>query len=56
LPERSWLTRAPTSERKAILLAKIQDEAGYGLYLYSAAETLRVSRGELLGLLHGGSR
>ncbi len=40
LPESNWLTRAPTLERKAILLAKIQDEAGHGLYLYSAAETL----------------
>ncbi len=54
LPEGNWLTRAPTLERKAILLAKIQDEAGHGLYLYSAAETLGVSRDELLGLLHSG--
>ena len=43
-PEGNWLTRAPTLKRKAILLAKIQDEAGHGLYLYSAAETLGVSR------------
>src|SRR5699024_8480031 len=41
LPEGNWITRAPTLERKAILLAKVQDEAGHGLYLYSAAETLR---------------
>ena len=54
LPEGNWFTRAPTLERKAILLAKIQDEAGHGLYLYSAAETLGVSRDELLGLLHSG--
>ena len=47
LPEGNWVTRAPTLERKAILLAKIQDEAGHGLYLYSAAETLGVSREEL---------
>lgn len=44
LPEANWLTRAPTLRRKAILLAKIQDEAGHGLYLYSAAETLDCSR------------
>ena len=48
LPEGNWITRAPTLERKAILLAKVQDEAGHGLYLYSAAETLGVSRDELL--------
>lgn len=54
LPEGNWVTRAPTLERKAILLAKIQDEAGHGLYLYSAAETLGVSRDELLNLLHAG--
>ena len=46
-PEGNWLTRAPTLKRKAILLAKVQDEAGHGLYLYSAAETLGVSRDEL---------
>lgn len=40
LPEGNWITRAPTLRRKAILLAKVQDEAGHGLYLYSAAETL----------------
>ena len=54
LPEGNWITRAPTLERKAILLAKVQDEAGHGLYLYSAAETLGVSRDELLDLLHNG--
>ncbi|MFJ3045378.1 1,2-phenylacetyl-CoA epoxidase subunit PaaA [Herbaspirillum chlorophenolicum] len=54
LPEANWVTRAPTLERKAILLAKIQDEAGHGLYLYSAAETLGVSRDQLLGDLHSG--
>src|SRR5690349_10726103 len=40
LPEGNWITRAPSLKRKAILLAKVQDEAGHGLYLYSAAETL----------------
>ncbi len=54
LPEGNWITRAPTLERKAILLAKVQDEAGHGLYLYCAAETLGVSRDELLDLLHSG--
>ncbi|AOY99930.1 1,2-phenylacetyl-CoA epoxidase subunit A [Cupriavidus sp. USMAHM13] len=54
LPEGNWVTRAPTLERKAILLAKIQDEAGHGLYLYSAAETLGVSRDQLLDDLHAG--
>ena len=54
LPEGNWVTRAPTLERKAVLLAKIQDEAGHGLYLYSAAETLGVSRDALLGELHSG--
>ncbi|MHC5308229.1 1,2-phenylacetyl-CoA epoxidase subunit PaaA [Bartonella sp. LJL80] len=54
LPEGNWITRAPTLERKAILLAKVQDEAGHGLYLYSAAETLGVSRDELIELLHSG--
>jgi ring-1,2-phenylacetyl-CoA epoxidase subunit PaaA len=47
LPEGNWLTRAPTLRRKAILLAKVQDEAGHGLYLYAAAETLGISREEL---------
>lgn len=47
LPEGNWITRAPTLERKQILIAKVQDEAGHGLYLYCAAETLGVSRDEL---------
>jgi len=47
LPEGNWITRAPTLERKAILLAKVQDEAGHGLYLYCAAETLGITRDEL---------
>ncbi|MCF6233242.1 MAG: 1,2-phenylacetyl-CoA epoxidase subunit A [Rhodobacteraceae bacterium] len=47
LPEGNWITRAPTLERKAILLAKVQDEAGHGLYLYAAAETLGVTRDQL---------
>ena len=55
LPEGNWITRAPTLERKAILLAKVQDEAGHGLYLYSAAETLGVSRDELFERLHSGA-
>ena len=46
-PEGAWITRAPTLRRKAILLAKVQDEAGHGLYLYSAAETLGADRGDL---------
>jgi len=54
LPEGNWVTRAPTLQRKSVLLAKIQDEAGHGLYLYSAAETLGVSRDELLEALHAG--
>lgn len=54
LPEGNWVTRAPTLKRKAILLAKIQDEAGHGLYLYSAAETLGVSRDQMMGDLHSG--
>jgi ring-1,2-phenylacetyl-CoA epoxidase subunit PaaA len=53
-PEGNWITRAPSLRRKAILLAKVQDEAGHGLYLYSAAETLGVDREELLDLLHAG--
>jgi ring-1,2-phenylacetyl-CoA epoxidase subunit PaaA len=47
LPEANWLTRAPTLRRKAVLLAKVQDEAGHGLYLYSAAETLGCSRQDI---------
>ncbi|HEX7716674.1 MAG TPA: 1,2-phenylacetyl-CoA epoxidase subunit PaaA, partial [Marmoricola sp.] len=53
-PEGNWLTRAPSLRRKAILLAKVQDEAGHGLYLYAAAETLGVSRDDLLDALHEG--
>ncbi len=54
LPEGNWITRAPTLERKAILLAKVQDEAGHGLYLYCAAETLGVSRDDLTEALLAG--
>jgi ring-1,2-phenylacetyl-CoA epoxidase subunit PaaA len=54
LPEGNWITRAPSLQRKAILLAKVQDEAGHGLYLYSAAETLGISRDDLIGQLHSG--
>jgi ring-1,2-phenylacetyl-CoA epoxidase subunit PaaA len=54
LPEANWITRAPSLKRKAILLAKVQDEAGHGLYLYSAAETLGVTRDELIDDLHSG--
>jgi ring-1,2-phenylacetyl-CoA epoxidase subunit PaaA len=53
-PEGNWLTRAPSLRRKAILTAKVQDEAGHGLYLYGAAETLGTDRSELLELLHAG--
>jgi len=54
LPEGNWITRAPSLRRKVALLAKIQDEAGHGLYLYSAAETLGIERDELLDQLHTG--
>jgi len=54
LPEGNWVTRAPTLKRKAILLAKIQDEAGHGLYLYSATETLGISRAEMTEALLSG--
>ncbi len=54
LPEGNWITRAPTLERKAILLAKVQDEAGHGLYLYCAAETLGISRDEMTEMLLDG--
>ena len=54
LPEGNWITRAPSLKRKAILLAKVQDEAGHGLYLYSAAETLGIDRDEMLNQLHTG--
>ena len=50
-PEGNWITRAPSLRRKAILLAKVQDEAGHGMYLYSAAETLGADRGELTSML-----
>src|SRR3954468_23228610 len=53
-PEGNWIGRAPSLRRKAILLAKVQDEAGHGLYLYSAAETLGVDRAELLDTLIAG--
>ncbi len=53
-PEGNWITRAPSLRRKAILLAKIQDEGGHGLYLYSAAETLGTSREEMIEALHLG--
>jgi len=55
LPEGNWITRAPSLKRKAVLLAKVQDEAGHGLYLYSAAETLGISRDEMLEQLHDGT-
>ncbi|MBR2648517.1 MAG: 1,2-phenylacetyl-CoA epoxidase subunit A [Sediminibacterium sp.] len=54
LPEGNWITRAPSLRRKAILLAKVQDEAGHGLYLYSAAETLGISRDEMTEQLLSG--
>ena len=54
LPEGNWITRAPTLRRKATLLAKVQDEAGHGLYLYSAAETLGTSREQMVDDLHAG--
>lgn len=54
LPEGNWITRAPSLRRKAALLAKVQDEAGHGLYLYSAAETLGISREEMYDQLHSG--
>ncbi|MEP1962783.1 1,2-phenylacetyl-CoA epoxidase subunit PaaA [Tateyamaria sp.] len=54
LPEGNWITRAPSLERKAILLAKVQDEAGHGLYLYCAAETLGISRDEMTEMLLDG--
>lgn len=54
LPEGNWITRAPSLKRKAILLAKVQDEAGHGLYLYSAAETLGITRDQMYEQLHSG--
>jgi ring-1,2-phenylacetyl-CoA epoxidase subunit PaaA len=53
-PEGNWISRAPSLRRKAILMAKVQDEAGHGLYLYAAAETLGADRADLLDLLHSG--
>lgn len=55
LPEGNWITRAPSLRRKVALLAKVQDEAGHGLYLYSAAETLGISRDELVEQLLNGT-
>ncbi len=54
LPEGNWISRAPTLKRKSILLAKVQDEGGHGLYLYAAAETLGTSRDEMFHALHTG--
>ena len=54
LPEGNWITRAPSLRRKVALLAKVQDEAGHGLYLYSAAETLGVARDDMIEELHAG--
>lgn len=54
LPEGNWISRAPSLKRKAILIAKVQDEAGHGLYLYSAAETLGSSREQMIDDLHSG--
>lgn len=54
LPEGNWITRAPNLRRKAVLLAKVQDEAGHGLYLYSATETLGADREETIDDLHSG--
>src|SRR6476620_1662350 len=54
LPEGNWITRAPSLKRKAILIAKVQDEAGHGLYLYAATETLNITREETINDLHSG--
>src|SRR5690349_14204041 len=54
LPEGNWITRAPSLKRKAILIAKVQDEAGHGLYLYAATETLGVTREQTINDLHSG--
>src|SRR5258705_7543406 len=54
LPEGNWISRAPSLKRKSILIAKVQDEAGHGLYLYSACETLGVTREETINDLHSG--
>jgi ring-1,2-phenylacetyl-CoA epoxidase subunit PaaA len=55
-PEGNWISRAPSLRRKAILMAKVQDEAGHGLYLYAAAETLGADREDLLDMLHNGKQ
>ena len=55
LPEGNWITRAPTLRRKAVLIAKVQDEGGHGMYLYSAAETLGISREEMFEQLLSGT-
>ncbi len=55
LPEGNWITRAPSLRRKAVLIAKVQDEGGHGMYLYSAAETLGISRDQMLEQLLNGS-
>ena len=55
LPEGNWITRAPTLKRKAVLIAKVQDEGGHGMYLYSAAETLGTARGEMVAQLLAGT-
>src|SRR5580765_4896299 len=54
LPEGNWITRAPSLRRKATLIAKVQDEAGHGLYLYAATETLGITREETIEQLHSG--
>src|SRR6188474_2704298 len=54
LPEGNWITRAPSLSRKVSLLAKVQDEAGHGLYIYSATETLGIDRKEMVAQLHTG--
>ena len=54
LPEGNWISRAPSLKRKAILIAKVQDEGGHGLYLYSSAETLGSTRDEMIADLHSG--
>jgi ring-1,2-phenylacetyl-CoA epoxidase subunit PaaA len=55
LPEGNWITRAPTLRRKAVLVAKVQDEGGHGMYLYSAAETLGISRAQMIEQLLSGA-
>ena len=54
LPEGNWISRAPSLKRKAVLIAKVQDEAGHGLYLYSSAETLGTARDQMIADLHSG--